>query len=365
MLSTSDPERRAQILAACTRTFGHPQKPVRERLAEIAESAAPDERADRYGGGKLLEDFEAEIAALLGKEAAVFMPSGTMAQQIALRLHAEDQGNSRVALHPRSHLVVHEGNAIERLTGLSCVQVGDPAKLFSRADFEELREPVGALLLELPERSIGGALRPWDDLMEIVDWARARDVRLHLDGARLWESQPYYDRPLAEIAGLFGSVYVSFYKILNGISGAALAGTKEFVDRARLWQHRHGGRLISLYPEILSARDGLRRYLPRMAAYRQRALEIASVLDEFDAVEVTPNPPHTNMMHVYVRGDAQAIDARMLDVAQETGIRIFASLTPTPVPDVHLFELSVAEGAFDIPDDTLREALRTILDITG
>lgn len=334
---------------------------MRERLTEIAESAGPDERADRYGGGKLLEDFESEIAALLGKEAAVFMPSGTMAQQIALRIHAEDRANNRIALHPRSHLVVSEEDAVERLSGLSCIQVGDRNKLFARADLEALREPIGSLLIELPERNIGGALRTWDELIDIVDWARQRDVRLHLDGARLWESQPYYGKPLPEIAGLFDSVYVSFYKILNGIAGAALAGPKEFVDRARLWQHRHGGRLISLYPEILSARDGLRRYLPRMTAYRQRAIEIASVLEEFDAIGVTPNPPHTNMMHVYVRGDAQAIDERMLEVAQETGVRIFPSLTSTPAPDVHLFELSIAEGAFDIPDDTLRSAMKKIL----
>ena len=360
MLSTSDPAKRAEILAACTRTLGQPQKNLRERLNELAQSAGPDERSDRYGGGTLLEEFEAEIAALLGKEAAVFMPSGTMAQQIALRLHAEDRGNDRVAIHARSHLIVHENDAVQRLAGLRVVEPGSRDRLYSRADLEALREPAGSLLVELPERELGGLLRPWDELLDIVDWAMQNKIRLHLDGARLWEAQPFYAKPLPEIAGLFDSVYVSFYKILNGIAGAALAGPKPFVDRARLWQHRYGGRLIALFPEILSARDGLRRYLPRMAAYRDRAVEIAAVFNEFDAVTVVPDPPQTNMMHVYVRGEAAAIDERMLQQAQATGIRMFSALTPVS-PGMQFFEISVAEGAFEIPNDELRRYLGAVL----
>lgn len=360
MSSISDPAKRAEILAACTRTLGQPQKPLRERLTELAQSTSAAERADRYGGGKLLEDFEAEIAALLGKEAAVFMPSGTMAQQIALRLHAEDTGNDRVAIHARSHLIVHENDAVQRLAGLRAVQPGHRDRLYSRADLEALREPVGALLVELPERELGGLLRPWDALLDIVDWAMQNKVRLHLDGARLWEAQPFYGKPLAELAGLFDSAYVSFYKILNGIAGAALAGPAAFIDRARLWQHRYGGRLISLFPEILSAREGLRRYLPRMAAYRDRAVEIAAVFSEFEPLRVVPDPPHTNMMHVYVNGDAAAIDERMLQQAQETGIRIFGALAPA-APGVQFFEVTVAEGAFDVSNEELRRLMAAIL----
>ena len=361
VLSINDPARRAEILAACTRVFGHPPKGVRERLLELAEAADATEKPDRYGGGTLLEDFEARIAALLGKEAAVFMPSGTMAQQIALRLHAGQTHNSLVALHPRSHLVVSEEDAYQRLSGLHGLLVGDRNKLFALEDLLALRERPGTLLIELPERGIGGALRPWDELLAMAQWARQQGIRMHLDGARLWESQPYYDRTHAHICALFDTVYVSFYKILNGIAGAALAGPKTIIDEARVWQQRHGGRLVQLYPYVISARDGLTKYLPRIAAYRERALHIAAVLSEFDEIEVTPNPPPTNMMHVYLRGDAEKLDAAMLQVAQEHGVRLFPSLTSTPVPDQHMFELTVGEGAFEIGDDELRTFFGRVL----
>ncbi|MDP9019104.1 MAG: beta-eliminating lyase-related protein, partial [Candidatus Eremiobacteraeota bacterium] len=282
-------------MSACTRTFGHLPQTARERLLEIARSAGVNERPDRYGGGAMLEEFEVQIASLLGKEAAVFMPSGTMAQQIALRLHADASGNRRVGLHPQSHLVVSEEDAYERLSGLHGTLLGQRHRLYTIADLDALKELPGSLLIELPERNIGGILRPWEDLVDIVQWARTRKIALHMDGARLWESQPFYGRSHAEIAALFDTVYVSFYKGLNGLAGAALAGPKAHVDAARLWQQRHGGRLVQLYPYVLSAREGLARYLPRMEAYRERAVQIATVLSEFERITVTPNPPHTNM----------------------------------------------------------------------
>ena len=99
---------------------------------------------------------------------------------------------------------------------------------------------------------------------------------LHMDGARLWESGPFYDRPYAEIAGLFDSVYVSFYKGLAGITGAILAGTRDFIAEARVWQRRQGGNLFHMYPYVLTARRGLEQRLPRMAEYHRKALEIAA-----------------------------------------------------------------------------------------
>src|SRR6185369_15444353 len=97
--------------------------------------------------------------------------------------------------------------------------VGDGHALVTLADLERIAEPIAALLLELPQREIGGLLPAWEELSAIVSWARARGAALHLDGARLWESQPFYGRPLAEIAGLFDSVYVSTYKTLGGLAG--------------------------------------------------------------------------------------------------------------------------------------------------
>ncbi|MGI8698645.1 MAG: threonine aldolase family protein, partial [Mycobacteriales bacterium] len=226
----------------CTRFLGwHGRPRPREVLLELAAATPDDLRPDHYGAGAVLEDLEAQVAELLAKPAAVFMPSGTMAQQIALRIWSERRGTRTVAFHPTCHLELHEERGYDRLHGLHAKLVGQPHELLRLVDLEELAEPLAALLLELPQRELGGRLPDWDDLLAQTAWARERGIALHLDGARLWEAQPFYGRPHAELAGLFDSVSVSFYKGLGGLAGAALASDAATIAEARVWQRRHGG----------------------------------------------------------------------------------------------------------------------------
>jgi threonine aldolase len=169
-------------------------------------------RPDVYGKGEALAAFEQKIAAVLGHAAAVFVPSGTMAQQIALRIVAEHSGRRAFAGHPTNHIVLHEHAGFARLHGLAFVPLGSAERLATLDDVRAIRERIGTLLIELPQREIGGELPPWDELVAIVAEARARGWHLHLDGARLWECGPAFARPYAEIGQLFDTVYVSFYK---------------------------------------------------------------------------------------------------------------------------------------------------------
>lgn len=349
-----DPAECERVQRRCTRFFGHVPHTIQQRLREIADGLGGEERPDRYGSGEVLESFERDIAKLLGKESAAFMPSGTMAQQIALRVHAESSGNRNVALHPQSHLMVSEENAFQTLHPLHGMPVGARETLFTLRDLQMAAPVPGTLLLELPERNIGGALRPWHELRDIAQWARDAGVALHLDGARLWECIPYYERSPAEICDLFDTVYVSFYKILGAIAGAALAGRRPVIDEARTWQWRHGGRLVAQYPMVVSAQQGLLRYAPRIPLYCERARSIARILGGFERVRVTPDPPPTNMMHVFVRGDRDALDRSALALAQETGIWFAGSWQNTEAPGTAKFELTCAEGSLSISDEDVR-----------
>src|SRR5262249_44124887 len=203
------------------------------------------------------------------------MPGGTMEQQSALPLGRERQGSRAVAFHPTCHLELHEEKGYERLHGLHAKLVGDPNRLITLADLEALREPVAALLLELPQRELGGLLPSWEDLDAQVAWAREREIALHMDGARLWEAQPFYDRSHAEIAALFDSVYVSFYKGLGGMAGAALAGDAALIAEARVWQRRQGGNLVTLHPYVVAAELALDGRLERMPVHAAHARALA------------------------------------------------------------------------------------------
>jgi threonine aldolase len=357
-----NPSESVQVMRACTRflNYGYTRRP-QQVFADLADYADPEWRMDNYGNGDLIADFERDVATVLGKPAAVFMPSGTMCQQIVLRVWAERARNWRVAFHPTCHLELREQQGYRLLHGLQGTLVGDPHRLITLNDVEQLAEPVGTLLLELPQREIGGLLPVWDDLVALTTFARQRGMRLHLDGARLWESGPFYARPYAEIASLFDSVYVSFYKGLGGIAGAMLAGPEDIIAEARVWQRRHGGNLPALYPYVIAARRGMELRLPRMAQYHDHAKAIAATLNVLPDITITPNPPQTNMAHVYLRGDPEALKLRALDSARRSGVWLFGGLMTSPLPDWNYFEMTVNDAALDIPVDEVRALFSELL----
>jgi threonine aldolase len=324
-------------------------------LSELAETVHSEVKADRYGGGPLLEEFEQEIAQLLGKEAAVFMPSGTMCQQIALRIWCERRGKQRIAYHPTCHLEIHEHDSYQRVHRLERVLLGSMERMFTLDDLKAVAEPLGALLIELPQREIGGQLPSWEELTEVTTWAREREIATHLDGARLWECKPFYGREYREIAALFDTVYVSFYKILDGIAGAVLAGPADIIAEARVWQRRQGGNLISLYPYVLAAQKGMQEHLGRIEMYCAKARDIAAALDTLPQIEIMPNPPQTNMMHLFMRGEREKLQEAALHVAEETQTWLFGNLAPSQIPAYSKTELSIGEAALDIPTAEIAE----------
>ena len=336
--------RTTAALHGCTRRIsGHGTLDPAAWLAEAA-AATTEARLDVYGAGGELEALERDVAELLGKEAAVFMPSGIMAQQAALRSWVDRSSSDAVAVHGMSHLVRHELDALPEMHRMRLQRLTGEPRPATVADLDAITEPLAAVTIELPLRDAGYLLPSWDDLVAFSSRARELGVPLHFDGARLWESQPFYDRPLAEIAALADSVYVSFYKGLGGMAGAILAGSTDLVAQARRWQVRHGGRLFVLLPYAVLARHGLATYLPRMPAYRDRAIELAARLDELDGVRVFPNPPQTNGFRVYVEvPEAAAVEAG-LQVMEREQVAVTGWWTSADVPGWSLTEIATGEA---------------------
>ena len=329
-------------------------------MRALAERAPSNDEVDLYGERALAERLEARVAELLGKEAAVWMPSGTMAQQIALRIHCERRANRRIAFHPRCHLDAREERGYAHLHGLGADLLGSRERLPTPEDLEAVHEPLGAVVLELPARELGGQLPAWDELTAFCAKARDNGTALHMDGARLWQCAPFYQRTLAEIAELFDTVYVSFYKDLGAPAGAALAGTKVVIDEARVWQVRHGGRLFTAYPFLLAAERGLDEVLPRMPEFVARATELAAALGALDEVEIVPDPPQTAMFHLLARRQLERLNEAALDIAERTSTFI-GHFTATEVPGVQATELTVGAASFQVTVDEARELYRELL----
>jgi threonine aldolase len=359
---TISPEELLQLRAGCDRALGGiGLRTTADVLAEITSLPDDDLQEDWYGDGGAVTTLETEVRDLLGKPAAVFMPSGTMAQQIALRIHAERRGRTVVGLHPTSHLELWEDNAYQLLHGLVGRHVGDARELITLADIEGIAEPLAALLIELPQREIGGRLPAWKDLQAQLELARDRGAAVHLDGARLWESGPFYRRPLADIAGLFDTVYVSFYKGLGAPAGSMLLGEEDVIAEARVWRHRHGGTLFKLWPYAAAGLGGLRSRLPRMPAYVAHAKAIAREVAKLEGVAVVPNPPQTPMMHIQLRTTPRAASAGIRRLARTERVWAFSGTAPTDTPGIRRVELGVGEATLGFTPPEVARIIRSLM----
>lgn len=324
---------------------------------DLLATIDPDVVPDVYGDGGVVTDLERHIAELLGKQAAVFLPSGTMAQGATLRVHADHSGQRTVLWHPFCHLDQHENQAHARLHALVGRPVGQPDRLITLADLEAVAEPFAALLLELPQRDLGGELPGWDELTSQVEWARCRGAAVHLDGARLWEASAGYEREPAEIAALFDTVYVSFYKGIGALPGCCVAGTTEVVAQVREWRRRLGGTLYAMWPAAASALNLLPERLAAMPENLEHARAIARAVSGVPGVRVVPDPPQSPMMHLLIDVPAERFAANARRLATEQGLWVWPQAMTTADPRVVRCELSVGRATRRLSPDAIATAL--------
>ncbi|MER6983497.1 threonine aldolase family protein [Streptomyces carpinensis] len=360
-------ERRMSAYRSAERVLARPGSlgTLRERLSllERAEDLYDlDEASDMYGNG-IVEALERKIAGLLGTEAAAFFPTGTMAQQVALRCWAGRTGNPAVALHALSHPEVHERHALSQVSGLRPVGVTREPRLPTAEEIRGLDEPFGTLMLELPLRDAGFVLPSWEELTAVVEAARERDAVVHFDGARLWESTVHFGRTLTEIADLADSVYVSFYKSLDGYGGAALAGPKELVEEAKTWRHRYGGMVFQQFPTALSVLAGLEQELPRLPEYVRHARVVAAALREGFAAaglpwaRVHPQVPHTHDFQLWLPYDADVLAEAAVRQGEQTRNMLFSRPWERGGPGLAVTEVSVRAAGLEWTKEDVKTAV--------
>jgi threonine aldolase len=351
------------LAGSCTRfLMGHGRRSADELVATIPAGT----EIDYYGIGGVVTELEQEVASLLGKEAALFLPTGTMAQQATLRVHADHRSSRSIVFHPACHMETNEERGYQRLHGLFGVPVGPRETPLSLTSLEQVREPIAALLLELPQRSLGGTLPSWKELVAQVTWARERGAAVHLDGARLWDASPFYKsrhrRSISDIAGLFDTVYVSFYKGLGGIAGCCVAGDADVIEELSVWRTRHGGRIFGMWPYAASALTALRTRLPRMPSYYRHALAIADAIRDVPGVEILPDPVQSPMMHVRFAAPAESLRERVVEIAETERIWTFARPWAELGSRLVEFEFQVGDATLQLSPEEVR---RLFVHLTG
>jgi threonine aldolase len=280
-----------------------------------------DVRADNYLLGGEVERFEQHWAALLGKEAAVFMPSGTLANQLALRALAGHK--RRVIVPDMSHVYNDTGDACQTLSSLTLIPLASGAATFTRGDVEavlartgsgRVAAEVGAILIESPIRRLAGQMFDWDETKRITAFARERGIGTHLDGARLFIASAYTGISPAEYAAAFDTVYVSLWKYFNSGIGAILAGPKRLLDGMFHVRRMFGGNLAVGWPAALVARHYMDGFLDRLRRAVRVSEDFYAAIARHPKMSVSRIPNGTNLTRLTLKGaNVAAVRKKLLD----------------------------------------------------
>ncbi|MDP6402514.1 MAG: aminotransferase class I/II-fold pyridoxal phosphate-dependent enzyme [SAR202 cluster bacterium] len=272
---------------------GEPKTP-RNTLRKLTEfEAEVGLESDTFSMGGTVEKLEKKFAEMLGKERAIFMPTGTLANHLATRKLCGTR--PRAIVQEQSHLYNDTGDCVPRLSGISLIPLGQGRPGFT---LDELRDEVGrsktgrvetsvgAVMIESPVRRQAGQVVPYNQMEDISSFCRQRAIPVHLDGARLYMMSAATGVSPQRYAALFDTVYVSLYKYFGAPFGAVLAGTEAFIDGLYHERRMFGGGLVSAYLPAALALNGTEGFEQRFAAAMEKAAELFHRLNSLEGVSV-------------------------------------------------------------------------------
>lgn len=341
---------------ACRESIsGHLPKSVAEKAREIAEyserHAVP---VDSYGESSFVRSFELEVAALAGQPDGIFMPTGAMAQQIACRIWSERAGIYRIAMHPTCQMEINEYLGYQKLHGLEGVLVGAANTKTSLADITALQN-VSVLVVENPMRALGGVIITQAETERMIGLMRERNIRVHLDGARIFGCLPAMKQSLRDVCSPFDSVYLSLYKGMKGQSGALLLGPSDFIQECRLWRRRQGGEMKEITYMIISARMHMDQMIHSSELWYAKALEVAQLINRFPSMRTVPLIPESNSIQVVFRAPREKLYEANGEIATQHGVWMFDFFIEGPGEGECMCELVIYDSALRLSAEQLSE----------
>jgi threonine aldolase len=323
-----------------------------------AALAAAEVGDDVFGEDPTVNRLQERVAALLGKEAALFVPSGTMSNQVCVRAHT--QPGDELLCETTCHIYNSEAGGPAALSGVTCRPIDGEYGLLDVGRLEGKVRPVDEhyvrtrlVCLENTHNRGGGRVYPLETVRAISSWARRHGLRLHLDGARLWNAVVATGVPAAEWARHFDSVSVCFSKGLGAPLGSALAGPRDFVARARFVRKLFGGGLRQAGVAAAAALYALDHHVERLAEDHRHARVIAAAIADTPGLRLDPPEVETNL--IWVRVDPDLGTARDVAAAlKQQGVLVHAAGPQTFRACTHL-DVSAAQA--ERAAETIRRAV--------
>jgi len=282
---------------------------------------------DSYSNGGTVAALEQRFAALLGKERAVFMPTGTLANHLAVRALAG--GTGRAVVQAESHLFNDSGDCVQTLSAITLMPLAPGRATFT---LEQLREvvdrtasgrvarPVSVISIETPVRRLYGETFDETEMDRVTTFARREGIRLHLDGARLFLQSAYTGIDVADYARPFDTVYVSLYKYFNAASGAILAGPSALLDEMFHSRRMFGAGLPAAWPFAAVALHQAPGFVDRFRHAVAVSEAFIEQVTRHEAFTVERMPAGTNLFRLRVAApELAAFRARLRDRGVDLG----------------------------------------------
>lgn len=304
-----------QLLDYRSDTVTRPTPEMREAMAcaEVGD--------DVYAEDPTVNRLQETVAELLGKEAALYMPSGSMTNQVAIRTHC--QPGDAFLCEAEAHVFYYEQGAFAQLGGIVAQTVPGEHNLLRVEDLEDRIFAGGAhqvrtrlVTLENTHNRGAGAIQPYDELVRICDWAAEHGLQRHLDGARLFNAVVATGIAARQWAEHFDTVSICFSKGLGAPVGSCLAGSRQFIARAHRSRKCFGGAMRQAGIIAAGALYALEHHVERLIDDHTHARRLADNIEEIEGLTLRPNCPQTNMVIFDVDaalGTAAALTARLAE----------------------------------------------------
>ena len=276
----------------------------------------------------MVETLEKRFAEVLGKQAAIFMPTGTLANHLAIRRLCGNR--PRAIVQERSHLYNDTGDCVQRLSGINmiplgngktCFSVDELAKAFESSEIGRVANSIGALMIESPVRRKDGQIVPLEDMKSITSMCRERGVGTHLDGARLYMMSAATGVSIREYSDLFDTIYVSLYKYFGAPFGAILAGDADIIADLHHDRRMFGAGLSTSYLAATAALANFDGFEGRFGTAMEKARLLFSELSKLDGMNIRSFEHGSNIFPLEL--DAEINIASFIESLKSEGI--FAS----------------------------------------
>jgi len=263
-------------------------------------------KVDRYGSGGAVADLEKRFETITGKEKAIYMPTGTMANQVAIAVLSGD--NIKAFVQDTSHVYRDEADAAQSVFNKRLMPLAKNETYFTAAalkqaieglDNEEVfKSGIGCVSVENPVRRMDERMVPIEEIKKISEYCRGNDIKLHMDGARIYMASAWSGVSIKEYASYFDTIYISLYKYLGASGGAILCGDKTVIEKMPHLVKIHGG---NMYGNWLNAAMALHRVEgteQRLKEAIKRSKEIFSLLNQIPGVKINVLEGGTNVHYI-------------------------------------------------------------------